>query len=55
MSEAVHAADNQTTVHAQEDPPSTIDVNSRDRLKEFSGRGEISNSGQGRRRHSSLE
>ena len=40
MSEAVHAADNQTTVQAQEDPPSTIDVNSRDRLKEFSGRGE---------------
>ena len=40
MSEAVHAADNLTTVHAQEDPPSTIDVNSRDRLKEFSGRGE---------------
>ena len=40
VSEAVHAADNLTTVQAQEDPPSTTDVNSRDRLKEFSGRGE---------------
>ena len=40
MSEAVHAADNLTTVQAHEDAPSTIEVNSRDRLKEFSGRGE---------------
>ena len=40
MSEAVHAPDNLTTVQAHEDAPSTIDVNSGDRLKEFSGKEE---------------
>ena len=54
MSEAVHAADNLTTIQTHEDAPSTIEANRRDRLKESSGK-RISNSGQGRRKHSTLD